>query len=352
MSRRNKFGIDMSKYTEISDLTQGQEIQELTEKLTKENSDQVVSLPIDKIQDMPGNDFLFPYDDTVIDRISEEIKANGFHSPIIVVSGDNDTYTCISGHQRKRAMAKLGNADIPCIVLSNLSEQAARDLWRAENSLHRDPTSLSRARLVESYCKDYEKYGMGGGKRKYAAGKAGVSEGQAANLLNILTFPEEIQEMCQDNKFPYTALSNARDFTDEQKDLLVIKLQNFQKKNESVPSNADVRKMIEQIRKDTSEQKYGGNENLENYDVDDSADIQALDEKRKKEFKSYYKKNFVTDPNKTSVIDQDLQKATDSIYSLLNGGMFIAGNNMDVERSLYGLEKIVSMLKKNLKRKQ
>lgn len=352
MSRRNKFGIDMSKYTEISDLEQDKSIQDLAEKAINDNSEQIVLVSIDKIQDMPENEFLFPYDDAVIDRIAEEIKANGFHSPIIVVSGDNDTYTCISGHQRKRAMSKLGNTEIPCIILSNLSEQAARDLWRAENSLHRDPTSLSRARLVESYCKDYEKYGMGGGKRKYAAGKAGISEGQAANLLNILTFPEEIQKMCLDNKFPYTALSNARDFTDGQKDLLVIKLQSFQKKNEAVPSNADVRKMIEQIRKDTSEQEYDNSENLENYDPDDSTDIQALDEKRKKEFKSYYKKNFVTDPNKTSVIDQDLQKATDSIYSLLNGGMFIAANNMDVERSLYGLEKIVSMLKKNLKRMQ
>lgn len=353
MSRRNKFGIDMSKYvSDTNDFAKDQIMQELTEKIVKDNSEQIVSLPIDKIQDMPGNDFLFPYDDTVIERIAEEIKTNGFHSPIIVVTADNDTYTCISGHQRKRAMAKLGNTEIPCIILSNLSDQAARDLWRAENSLHRDPTSLSRARLVESYCKDYEKYGMGGGKRKYAAGKAGISEGQAANLLNILTFPEEIQNMCLDNKFPYTALSNARDFTDKQKDLLVIKLQNFQKKNEVVPSNADVRKMIEQIRKDTAEQEFDDKGNLEGYEPDDSTDIQNIDEKRRREFKTYYKKNFVTDPNKTSVIDQDLQKATDSIYSLLNGGMFIAGNNIDVERSLYGLEKIVSMLKKNLKRKQ
>lgn len=352
MSRKNKFGIDMSKYTGTADFSQEQDVKNFEEQIVKNNSEQIVSLSIDKIQDMPGNEFLYPYDDTVIDRIAEEIKSNGFHSPLIVVSDDNDTYTCISGHQRKRAMAKLGESEIPCIVLTNLSEQAARDLWRAENSLHREPTSLSRARLVESYCKDYEKYGMGGGKRKYAAGKAGVSEGQAANLLNILTFPKEIQDMCLDNKFPYTALSFARDFTDEQKDLLVIKLQNFRKKNEVIPSNADVRKMIEQIRIDTSASDETNNESLEDYDPNISADIQSLDEKRKREFRSYYKKNFVTDPNKTTVIDRELQKATDSIYSLLNGGMFIAGNNIDVERSLYGLEKAVSMLKKNLKRKQ
>ena len=347
MSRRNKFGIDMSQYTDADKLAQG--LNSAIEQGIA--SDQVKSIPIDQIMDMPGNDFLFPYDDSVIDRIAEEIKANGFHSPIIVVNIDNK-YTCISGHQRKRAMKKLGFDEIPCIVLKDLSERAARDLWRAENSLHREPTPLSRARLVESYCKDYEKYGMSGGKRKYAAGKAGISEGQTTYLMNILSFPDEIQQMCLNPKFPYVALSAANDFTDEQKDLLVTALQNYMQPYGTIPSNSDLKMMIERIRQDTAESEYEDAQKLDKYEPSANMDLREVERQREREFKSYYKKNFISDPQKTTVIDKDLQNATDSIYALLNGGFFITGNDLDIERSLYGLEKAVSMLKRNLKRKQ
>lgn len=356
MNRRNKFDIDMSQYTDVEKFTQGLKAAESDQQKAENSSDkeparQVENIRIDKIKDMPGNDYLFPYDDAVIDRIAEEIKDNGFHSPIIVAKDDNG-YTCVSGHQRKRAMEKLGYQEIPCIVLKDIDKRAVRDLWRAENALHRDPTPLSRARLVESYCNDYEKYGMGGGKRKYAARKAGVSEGQAAYLMNILAFPEEIQKMCLNPKFPYIALSTANDFTDEQKDFLVTRLQNFIQQKGTVPSNAELRGMIEQIRRDTAESEFGDSEQMDKYDPAANTDIHEMEKKKEAEFKSYYKKNFVSDPNSATVIDQKLQDATDAIYAVLNGGFFITGNNAVVERSLYGLEKSISMIKRNLKRKE
>ena len=110
--------------------------------------------------------------------------------------------------------------------------------------------------------------------------------------------------------------------------------------------------MIAKIKQDTAESEFDDNTVLAGYDPLSSQDVKALEKQREKEFKAYYKKNFVTDPKKASVVDEDLQKATDQIYSLLNGGMFIAGNRVQVEQSLYGLEKAVSMLKKNLKRTQ
>lgn len=345
MNRRNKLldAIDMSKYPAAVDNIAG----------SSDVDDRVVTLPIDRISDMEGNDVLFPYDEQVIVRIADEIRTNGFHAPIIVSDNNDGTYTCISGHQRKRAMQILDKTEIPCIVLKDLTEQAERDLWRAENALHRESTPLSRARLVQSYCDDYEKYGMGGGKRKYAAGKAGVSEGQVNNLLVILSMPDEIQEMCKNAKFPYSALHDAWDFNDEQKDLLVMKLQQYTASHEeSVPASADLKRMIAMIRHDTAESENGDSTVLSQYDSLSGQDARDLEKKREKEFKAYYKKNFVTDPNKAAVVDADLQKATDQIYSLLNGGMFITGNRIQVEQSLYGLEKAVSMLKKNLKRVQ
>lgn len=345
MSRRNKLlgDIDVSKYTSVVD--------NIVENET--DGDKVITLPLSDIADMEGNEILFPYDEQVIARIADEIKTNGFHAPIIVAKNADGSYTCISGHQRKRAMQLLGKAEIPCIVLTDLTEQAKRDLWRAENALHRESTPLSRARLVQSYCEDYEKYGMGGGKRKYAAGKAGVSEGQVSNLLVILSMPEEIQELCKNVKFPYSALHDAWDFDEEKKDLLVVKLQQYAASHEdAIPASAELKRMIAKIKQDTAESEFDDNTALAGYDPLSSQDVKALEKQREKEFKAYYKKNFVTDPKKASVVDENLQKATDQIYSLLNGGMFIAGNRALVEQSLYGLEKAVSMLKKNLKRTQ
>lgn len=327
-------GVDVSKYT--------------ADAPKKEPGEAVVSLPLSEIRDMPENEYLFPYDEDLIRQIMTEIRENGFQSPIIVTK-DNDGYLCISGHQRKIAMQKLGEEKIPCIIRKDLSEKAIRDLWRAENTMHRKSTPLSRARLVQSYAEDYDKYELRGGKRKYAAEKAGISETQVDNLLLILKFPEEIQKYCEDQDFPYSALVNAKKFTTEQMALLAAVLKkHFEKHPNIILTNAELKKMIKQVEADTAESEYGDGNNLEGYEESDN-ELKALATARQKSYQAYYHDNFVKSADNMVLHDADLQTATDNVYRLLNQGDFVAQNRMNVEKSLYGLEQAVSMLKAYLK---
>lgn len=327
-------GVDVSKYT--------------AEAPQKAVNESVISIPIDEIRDMPGNEYLFPYDEDVIRQIMAEIQENGFQSPIIVTK-DGDGYLCISGHQRKIAMQKLGKDKIPCIIRKDLSEKAIRDLWRAENTMHRKSTPLSRARLVQSYAEDYDKYELRGGKRKYAAEKAGVSETQVDNLLLILKFPEEIQKYCEDSEFPYSALVFAKKFSEEQMALLAAALKNYFDKHPNVIlTNAELKKMIKTVEEDTAESEYDDEKNLDGYEgsTDDLKEMMAA---RQKSYQAYYHDNFLKSKENMILNDKDLQSATDNVYRLLNQGEFVAQNRMNVEKSLYGLEQAVNMLKAYLK---
>ena len=315
----------------------------------KEKSEAVISIPVDEIRDMPGNEYLFPYDETVINQIMSEIKENGFQSPIIVTK-DETGYLCISGHQRKLAMQRLGETKIPCIVRKDLTEKGIRDLWRAENTMHRKSTPISRARLAQSYAEDYDKYELKGGKRKYIAEKCGVSETQADNLLLLLKFPESIQKRCEDPDFPYSALVAAKKFDANQMDMLVILLNQFSQKYPNVMmTNAELKKMIKKVEEDSKEQEYDDIDPLEGYDKTNDEELKKMAEQRKASYKQYYHDNFFKNHDNIVLNDLDLQKATDSVYRLLNQGEFVAQNRMNIEKSLYGLEEAVSMIKKYLK---
>lgn len=333
----------------MSKLLKGVDVSKYTVDVPKKDPDEaVILISIDDIRDMPGNEYLFPYDEDVIRQIMSEIQENGFQSPIIVAK-DEEGYLCISGHQRKIAMQKLGKDKIPCIIRKDLSEKAIRDLWRAENTMHRKSTPLSRARLVQSYVDDYDKYELRGGKRKYAAEKAGVSETQVDNLLLILKFPEEIQKYCESAVFPYSALVFAKKFSEEQMALLAAAIKNYFERHPNVIlTNAELKKMIKKVEEDTAESEYDDEKSLDDYD-DSTGDLKEMASARQKSYQAYYHDNFLKSKENMVLNDKDLQNATDNVYRLLNQGEFVAQNRMNVEKSLYGLEQAVSMLKAYLK---
>ncbi len=336
--------VDLSDYIPAPEPEQKPESDDSTKEV-------VQMIPISEIEDMPKNDYFYPYDDAVIDQIVEEIKTNGFQVPIHVVKLENGKYQCISGHQRKRAMAKMGEKEIPCLVKEGLTELQIHNLWHAENTLHRDPPApLYKARILQSFADDFVKYGLKGSKREYVAKHGMVSPTQSDNLLLILRFPEDIQERCADSAFPYSALVNARKFNDEQMSLLSTSLKRFEAKHpHRIITNAELRKMIDQIISDTSESAYDDDSNLDKYDPVQNNELTELEKKRKQSYESYYHDNFLRSSSDVVLNDTELQSATDSVYRLLNQGYFVAQNRMSIEKSLYGLEEAVSMLKKYLK---
>ena len=220
-------------------------------------SDTLVQIPISQIDDMPGNEYFFPYDENIIAAVMNEIKENGFNDPCKVVLKSDGRYLLISGHQRKIAATRLGIANIPCIIQHNLDEKQQKDLWRAENLSHRKTTPLGYARLIKSYEEDFVKYKVAGNKKDYAANKCGISPSQVLRYKAILKMPEDIQERCLDLDLPYTSLYDAAKFNDAQKAMLSDAL----KKRDAEHPGIILRKseldaIINQIKADTTEREY------------------------------------------------------------------------------------------------
>lgn len=311
--------------------------------------DAIVQIPIDKLDDMPDNEEVFGYKDEDIQAIADEIKSNGFHGSIEVVRSQDGSgrYTIVSGHQRKRALEMTGAKEVPCHVLKDMSELQIRDLWRSENTLHRKQTPYRYALLVKSYDEDYAKYDLRGGKTNYCAEKLHVGATQVKRYRTLLSFPKDVAERCDSEAFPYTTLLQAKDFDDRQKSLLsaALRQRDIDHPNYCLTSE-DLRRIIDQVREDS---KYDDSEVDEKYEVHSGESSDGVKEYTKAQtatYKQYYQEiSDQADDRKIEIIDQKLQDLVDQMYALINDGRFLTGNRISINKSIYGLERIVKALK-------
>lgn len=207
------------------------------------NARLVKNIPVDSIEETPENEYVFGILDSDVSRLAEEIKDHGFESAITVIDLHNGSYQVISGHQRLRAMKQLGEKTIPCIVDSYGSEEEKYRKLLTSNTLSRKITPLGMARAIALYedkvltkeeiAKATEKYPeLQNNKRKIIARFFNTSSGQVYRYQAITKMPEEIQEMCKNPDFPWTALEYAASLTDEQKQLLLDKINDYNVKKD------------------------------------------------------------------------------------------------------------------------
>lgn len=102
-----------------------------------------------------STDSLIPYannsrthNETQVTQIASSIKEFGFTNPILL---DQDS-GIIAGHGRVMAAKKLGLSEVPCIVLSHLSDAQKKAYVIADNKL-----ALNAGRdLYQSYRAPYQ----------------------------------------------------------------------------------------------------------------------------------------------------------------------------------------------------
>lgn len=85
--------------------------------------------PIDSIKESPKN--TRRHRDEQINQIADSIRKVGFTAPVLI----DDDGVILSGHGRFKAAKTLGMAKIPCVVLSDLSEEEKRAYRIADNKL-------------------------------------------------------------------------------------------------------------------------------------------------------------------------------------------------------------------------
>ena len=316
-------------------------------RLQDRSAEKIIMIDIDRIDDMPENELYFPYDRSLIEALKREFKENGFHDPVIVVP-NKDRYLLVSGHQRKIAMLENGETKIPAYIRQDLSEKQIRDLWRSANIIHRKSTPLRTALLIASYESDYDKYKIGGGKRKYVAEKVQISESQVDRYKVILKMPEGIKKLCDEQDFPFQALSGAVKFTEDQKSKLQDLINARESKHPDLAWKAsDIKKLIDKIEEDA---KY--DDDTLQIETGSGVDTSVWTRKNYEQFKLKIDEELKKkgrSHTEMQVIDKDIAKKAMDLYEEIFDDYFLVLNNNTVRNSLCLLKECISIIDKKMK---
>jgi len=149
---------------------------------------QPVRLKLDEIHSsnlQPRTKFSEEY----LNELADSIEKNGVMQPIVVrpSSQQSGKYEIIAGERRWRASRLAKKADIP-VIIRDIDDKVALELALVENVQRQDLSPLEEAagyqRLISefSYTQDY------------LSKTIGKSRSHIANLLRLLTLPEEIKQ--------------------------------------------------------------------------------------------------------------------------------------------------------------
>lgn len=116
-----------------------------------QNSDLIVSLPVNSIKYHPKNHLYFKdLDKAMKDKLMEDMRDNGQINPIIVKKNNDDTYTVLAGHQRLIAARRLNWQQIKTIVIE-VTELDAEKLLIRDNLFRRHMGGMELARALDAY---------------------------------------------------------------------------------------------------------------------------------------------------------------------------------------------------------
>jgi ParB family chromosome partitioning protein len=133
------------------------------------------------------------FESDALNELSESIKQNGLLQPIIVRNISDTEYEIIAGERRWRAAAAAGLTDIP-VLIKELSDKEAFAVALLEN-IQRE--NLSAIEEAEGYRKLMEEFSY---TQEELAKELGKSRSHIANLLRILSLPEEIKTYIDEGK--------------------------------------------------------------------------------------------------------------------------------------------------------
>ena len=143
---------------------------------------------IDRNPDQPRKIF----DDEALAELATSIKNYGVIQPIIVREKDG-RYIIIAGERRWRASRLAGLKTIPCVI-KDYTEQEVSEIAIIENLQREDLNPIESAKAIKSLINQYNL------TQDEVADKIGKSRPAVANTLRLLTLPEQIITLVEQNK--------------------------------------------------------------------------------------------------------------------------------------------------------
>lgn len=139
---------------------------------------------IDPNPDQPRR--TFPEESLV--QLAQSIQEQGILQPLLVAPGDFGRYLLVAGERRWRAARRAGLETVPCIVRS-LSPAQQMEIALIENLQREDLNPLEVAQGIQSLMKEF------GYTQEQVAQRLSKSRPAVANLLRLLSLPEEVMEL-------------------------------------------------------------------------------------------------------------------------------------------------------------
>lgn len=147
----------------------------------------ILEIPINDIAPNPHQPRK-SFNEEAIHELAESIKKNGILQPILVQKDNDNKYSIIAGERRYRAAKLVGLTSMPCIV-KNFSEAETFIVAMIENIQRSNLNPIEEALGYKTICDAYNV------SHTEIANLLGKSRTHVANMVGILSMPQEIQDM-------------------------------------------------------------------------------------------------------------------------------------------------------------
>ena len=126
-----------------------------------------------------------------IAQLAQSIRDQGVLQPILVVPGDGGRYRIVAGERRWRAARMAGLETVPCVV-RDLDVVQQMEIALIENLQREDLNPIEVAQGIRSLMQHC------GYTQEAVASRLSKSRPAVANLLRLLTLPDEIADMVRE----------------------------------------------------------------------------------------------------------------------------------------------------------
>lgn len=157
---------------------------------TEEWGTSIQEIPVGELDtnpDQPRQTF----DDESIAQLADSIRDQGVLQPLLVVPFNGGRYRIIAGERRYRAGRMAGLETLPCIV-KDIDVVRQMEIALIENLQREDLNPLEAAKGIQALMKQC------GYTQEKVSTRLGKSRPAVANLLRMLTLPDEVTEMVRD----------------------------------------------------------------------------------------------------------------------------------------------------------
>ncbi len=127
------------------------------------------------------------FDDAALEELSESISNNGLLQPIIVRHLEASSYEIIAGERRWRASKAAGLNEVP-VIIYDLDDKQALAVALLENIQRENLSPIEEAEGYQRLMKEFEY------TQEVLARELGKSRSHVANLLRLLTLPEDVKK--------------------------------------------------------------------------------------------------------------------------------------------------------------